>query len=95
MNSTIDESKKITYLVGGGIILLTEKDKMVEMPEEEARNAEEVAKDTTMGIQLQDIKLGNGRAEDFLSKEQIKELERKRKDRRTKPRARRKETEAR
>ena len=36
MNSTIDESKE--YIVGGGTILLPNKDKILEMPEKEARD---------------------------------------------------------
>lgn len=92
MNSTIDESKE--YIVGGWAVLLPEKDRIVEMKEEEARDAEEVVDNILMG-QLQEIKVGKARAEDILSKAQIKELEKNRKNRKTRQVAKRKETEAR
>jgi len=92
MNSTIDESNRILYPVGGRIIPLPEQDKIVEMPGEDARNVEIVAEDTFIGKQLQEIRVGNARAEDILSKKQIKELEETRKKRKTKSVAKRKET---
>lgn len=84
MNSTIDESKE--YIVGGVTIPLPNKDKILEMPEEEAKDFEEIVEDTVIGQQLQEIKVGNARAEDILSKEQIKELKETRKKRKTKAR---------
>ena len=84
MNSTIDESKE--YIVGGGTMLLPNKDKILEMPEKEARDFEEVAEDTIIGKQLQEIKVGNARVEDILSEKQIKELKETRKKRKTKAR---------
>lgn len=82
MNSTIDDSKNKLYIVGLGAVPQKEGTKIIEVPPKEIGSAEAVL-DYIIAEQLQEIKLKDGRAEEVLSKEQIKELEENRKNRKT------------
>ena len=80
MNQTIEDSKKMVVLVGGDTIVL--EDGKLEMPPEQAKNAKEVGNNIEIG-NFQEIKVGNCKAEDILSKEQIAILMKNRKARKT------------
>lgn len=81
MNRTTEDSKRMATLVGGETI--PQKDGKIEMPPENAKNAEEVLNHIIAGM-FQEIKVGNCKAQDMnFSKEQMAQLQANREERKT------------
>lgn len=81
MNRTTEGSKSLATLVGGDTVAL--EDGKIEMPPEQAKNAEEVLNYIIAGM-FQEIKVGNCKAQDMkFSEEQMAQLKANREERKT------------